>query len=60
MDSDATLPQTDETSPPSVQALQWARVHQIIKQHGLTGLILVLLEYQLGWLGQAQSGMCGL
>lgn len=59
MDTDATLPQTDEMSPPA-SALQWARVHQIIKQHGLTGVILILLAYQLGWLGQAQSGVCGI
>ncbi len=59
MDTDGTLPQTDEMSP-SPSALQWARVHQIIKQHGLTGVILILLAYQLGWLGQAQSGVCGI
>ena len=57
MDTDGSP--TDETSPPA-SALQWARVHQIIKAHGITGVILLLLAYQMGLLGQAQSGMCGL
>ena len=59
MDTDATLPQTDEMSPPA-SALQWARVHQLLKQHGITGVILLLLAYQMGLLGQAQTGVCGL
>jgi hypothetical protein len=58
MDAEGSSP-TDETSPP-VPALQWARVHQLIKQHGLTGVILILLAYQMGLLGQAQTGVCGL
>lgn len=55
-----------ETSPTSsleeqsLAAVQFARAITLIKQHGLTGLILVLLAFQMGWLGQAQSTMCGI
>lgn len=57
MDTDGSP--TDEMSPPA-SALQWARVHQLLKTHGLTGVILILLAYQMGLLGQAQTGVCGL
>lgn len=51
----------DESTPPSsVDALlNITRLTQIIKQHGVTGLIIVLLAYQIGWLAKAQSHMCG-
>jgi len=50
----------DESSSPPLQVLNWTRLHQIIKQYGVTGLILVLLAHQMGWINTAQSGVCGL
>lgn len=51
---------TDEnSSPPTLAALNWARALQLIQKHGFTGLIVVVLAYQLGWLASAQSNMCG-
>ena len=51
---------TDSGPATGLSALQWARVLQLFKQHGLTGVILVLLFYQLGFLGQVQSYGCGI
>ncbi len=52
-------PITDDDSSPPLAALQWARALQLLKQHGVTGVIVILLAYQLGWLGSAQATMCG-
>jgi len=51
---------TDPGHSTGLSALQWARVLQLFKQHGLTGVILVLLFYQLGFLSQVQSYGCGI
>lgn len=51
---------TDHESHPGLHALQWARVLSIIKQHGVTGMILVLLAWNLGFLDRAQSFGCGI
>lgn len=50
----------EDNSSPSLQVLNWTRLHQLIKQYGVTGVILVLLAHQMGWLGTAQTGVCGL
>lgn len=45
--------------PPGLAALNWARVLQVVQRHGLTGVICMLLAYQLGWIASAQSQVCG-
>lgn len=50
----------DANASPPLQVINMTRLHQLVKQYGVTGLILILLAHQMGWLGQAQSGMCGL
>lgn len=47
------------TEEQSLAAIQFARAITIVKQHGVTGLILILLAYQMGLLAQAQTTMCG-
>jgi hypothetical protein len=51
---------TDPGPATGLSALQWARVLQLFKQHGITGVILLLLFYQLGFFSQAQSYGCGI
>lgn len=48
----------DNSSPPTLAALNWARALQLFQKHGITGIIVVLLAYQLGWLANAQSQVC--
>lgn len=52
---------TDENSSPpiSLAALNWAKALNFIQKHGFTGLIVVALAYQLGWLASAQTTACG-
>ncbi len=45
--------------PPISQAINFARITQLLKQHGVTGAIIILLCYQLGFIAQAQTTMCG-
>lgn len=59
-ESSDSVHESDGTSPPTLHALQWARVLQIIQKHGFTGILVVLLAYQFGWLASAQSTACGL
>lgn len=55
----AEVSQTDDCSSPPLQALNWARALQLLKQHGVTGVIVILLAYQMGFLGQVQTYTCG-
>lgn len=43
-----------------VSAVNFARALQLTKEHGVTVLILVLLAYQMGIMGNVQSEMCGI
>lgn len=52
-------PIEDKSSSP-LPVINMARLHQLLKQYGVTGMILILLAHQMGWLGQAQTGVCGL
>lgn len=52
-------PVEDNSSPP-LPVVNMTRLHQLLKQYGVTGIIVILLAYQMGWLGQAQTGVCGL
>ena len=54
-------PGDEDTSVPVIPiGITYARVLQLVKQHGFTGLIIALLAYQLGWIGASQSYMCGM
>lgn len=55
----ASVPTDDDSSPPTLAALNWARALQFVQKHGITGVIVFLLAYQLGWLANAQGQMCG-
>ena len=55
----------ESTSPADVivdtalPALQWARLLQLAKQHGVVAALVVLMAYQIGMLATAQTYMCG-
>ena len=51
---------TDPGPATGLSALQWARVLQYLKQYGVTGVILLLLFYQMGFFEQAQHYGCGI
>ncbi len=46
-------------SDSSSAALQWVRVSQFLQKHGITGLIIVLLMWNMGLFADAQSYGCG-
>ena len=52
---DTQSPQDDSNSA----ALQWVRVSQFLQKHGITGLIIVLLMWNMGLFADAQSYGCG-
>ncbi len=60
MDPKAPTSTTDDLVASTVPALTWARVLLVLKQHGVLGALVVLMVYQMGLLGSAQSYMCGI
>lgn len=43
----------------ALPALQWARLLQLAKQHGVVAALVVLMAYQIGMLAYAQTYVCG-
>ena len=50
---------TDEIVTTALPALQWARLLQLAKQHGVVAALVVLMAYQIGVLATAQTYVCG-
>ncbi len=50
---------TDEIVSTALPALQWARLLQIAKQHGVVVALCVLMAYQVGMIASAQTYVCG-
>lgn len=49
----------DEIVNTALPALQWARLLQLAKQHGVVAALVVLMAYQIGMLAYAQTYVCG-
>ena len=43
----------------ALPVLQWARLLQLAKQHGVVAALVVLMAYQIGMLAYAQTYVCG-
>mgnify|MGYP000984587740 FL=1 len=50
---------TDDLVTSALPVLQWARLLQFAKQHGVVAALVVLMAYQIGVLATAQTYMCG-
>ena len=50
---------TDVIVDTALPALQWARLLQLAKQHGVVVALCVLMAYQIGMLAYAQTYVCG-
>lgn len=60
MDPTAPSSTTDSGHATGLSVLQWTRVLQFVKTHGLTGMILILLAWNLGLLETVRATGCGI
>lgn len=59
LDPNGPTSPTDELVASTVPAISMARVLLVLKEHGIVAALVLMMAYQIGFMSQAQSFMCG-